>query len=73
MCKSVFQMQCPICAVNFINNNCQGQTEHDTVLEISLTINFMYKYFHNSVDWSELYPFILKCISLYDGQKLSDF
>ena len=46
-----------------------GWTWHNR-WNILLTINFNYKYFHNSVDWSGLY---FKCISLHDCQKVQDY
>ena len=46
-----------------------GWTWHN-LWNFLLTINFKYKYFHNSVDWS---GFIFKCISLHDCQKFQDY
>ena len=57
-----------LCSYFTNNMSILGWTWHN-LWNLLLTINFNYKYFHNSVDWSRLY---FKCISLYDCQKVQD-
>ena len=52
--EGVFQMQYLICALNFTNNISETDLIWHNLWKL-LTINFKNKYFHNPVDWSELY------------------
>ena len=60
--EGIFQMQYSICAANFTNKISRSSWPWQNLWKL-LTINLTNKYFHNSVDWSELY---FKCISLHD-------
>ena len=53
--EGIFQMQYPICAVNFTNQISKSSWPWRNLWKF-LPINFKNKYFHNSVDWSRLYP-----------------
>ena len=50
--ESIFQMQYPICAVDFTNNTSKSGWRYLTRLNLwkLVPINFKDKYFHNSVD-----------------------
>ena len=52
--EGIFQMQRPICAVNFTNKISRSSWTWHNLWNL-LTINFRNKYFYNSVDWSQLY------------------
>ena len=56
--EGIFQMQYPICVVNFTNKISRSSWPLHNLWKL-LTINFRNKYFHNSVDWSGL------CIQVY--------
>ena len=70
--KVVFQIQLPICAGNVSTNisipNARinmRKSEHDTIFEISLTINLKDKSFHDSIEcsWFYLQVYILYLVS----------
>ena len=52
--EGIFQIQYPICAVNFTNKISRSSWTWQNFWKL-LTINFRNKYFHNSVDWSRFY------------------
>ena len=59
----------PICDVNFTNNMSKSDWTWQNLWDL-LTINFKYRYYYTSLDWSGL--FIFKCISLHGCQKFLD-